>query len=148
MSNVVRSAFDFLGFTESDSAKFSNAAPAAPRGASVASRVSSLRPARRGYGDISEIVTLQPKSYKDAAEIADYFRVGTPVIINMVDVPGAEQVRLLDFILGLKAGLEGNLKRVTETVFLLSPTHVAVNDEDEDDIEMAPRDDLDIRRPY
>jgi cell division inhibitor SepF len=46
-------------------------------------------------------------------------------------------------MLGLKEGLEGHMKRVTPKVFLLTPNHVAVNnDEDE-----APegQDDLLVR---
>ena len=149
MSNPLRSAISWLGFSDPEAAQFPTAAaPVAARATSAASRVTSLRPSRRGYGDVSEILTFQPKTWKDSRDIAEAFRMGTPVIINMVDVPQAEQVRLLDFILGLQAGLEGNLKRVTQTVFLLTPTHVAVNDEEDGEIDMAPQDDLDIRRPY
>jgi cell division inhibitor SepF len=45
-------------------------------------------------------------------------------------------------MLGLKEGLEGHLKRVTPKVFLLSPSHVAVNNEDD---EAEPIDDLIVR---
>jgi FtsZ-interacting cell division protein YlmF len=49
----------------------------------------------------------------------------------------------------VKHGLDGNIKRVTKTVFLLSPTHVVVADEDEPEVTgMENSDDLDIRRPY
>jgi cell division inhibitor SepF len=50
--------------------------------------------------------------------------------------------RMLDFMLGLKEGLEGHLKRVTPKVFLLSPSHVAVNNEDD---EAEQTDDLLVR---
>jgi cell division inhibitor SepF len=50
--------------------------------------------------------------------------------------------RMLDFMLGLKEGLEGHLKRVTPKVFLLSPSHVAVNNEDD---ETEATDDLLVR---
>jgi cell division inhibitor SepF len=67
----------------------------------------------------------------------------------MADLSGTDQRRLLDFMLGLQHGLEGNLKRVTKTVFLLSPTHVEVNEEGEPEVTgMEASDDLDIRRPY
>jgi cell division inhibitor SepF len=50
--------------------------------------------------------------------------------------------RMLDFMLGLKEGLEGHLKRVTPKVFLLSPNHVSVNNEDD---ETESNDDLLVR---
>jgi cell division inhibitor SepF len=40
---------------------------------------------------------------------------------------------MLDFMLGLKEGLEGHMRRVTSKVFLLTPTHVAVNQEEQDE---------------
>jgi len=42
----------------------------------------------------------------------------------------AKQMR--DFMLGLKEGLEGHLRRVTPKVFLLSPSHVMVSDSEPD----------------
>jgi cell division inhibitor SepF len=42
---------------------------------------------------------------------------------------------MLDFMIGLKEGLEGGLRRVTSKVFLLSPHNVAVTDADSDESE-------------
>jgi cell division inhibitor SepF len=44
---------------------------------------------------------------------------------------------MLDFMLGLKEGLEGHLRRVTPKVYLLSPTNVLVSEPDEssDDVD-------------
>ena len=50
---------------------------------------------------------------------------------------------MLDFMLGLKEGLEGHMKRVTLKVYLLTPNHVAVNNEDDEDGEAT--DDLLVR---
>jgi FtsZ-interacting cell division protein YlmF len=45
-------------------------------------------------------------------------------------------------MLGLQHGLQGHLQRVTQTVFLLAPAHVQINDEEPID-EVA--DDLLVR---
>jgi cell division inhibitor SepF len=47
----------------------------------------------------------------------------------MGEMSEVDSRRMLDFMLGLKEGLEGHMRRVTPKVFLLTPTHVAVNDE-------------------
>jgi cell division inhibitor SepF len=38
--------------------------------------------------------------------------------------------KMLNYMLGLKEGLYGHLRRVTSKVWLLSPQHVGVNDEE------------------
>jgi len=148
MSNTFNKAAAWLGLKDDAGLPMAPAAPTSGRVASATRSLTPLRSARRS-GDISEIVTFQPTSWEESKDIAATFREGTPVIVNMADLANTDQRRLLDFMLGLQHGLEGNLKRVTKTVFLLSPTHVQVTNEDEPEVTgMETSDDLDIRRPY
>ena len=101
-----------------------------------------MRP-RRGVSDVNEIYTIEPRSYEDAKEVAANYRLGIPVIVNMGDMSEVDSRRMLDFMLGLKEGLEGHMKRVTLKVYLLTPNHVAVNNEDDEDGEVT--DDLLVR---
>jgi cell division inhibitor SepF len=73
-----------------------------------------------------------------------HFREGVSVIVNIGNLSESDSRNLLHFMLGLKEGLEGNIRRVTPKVFLLTPGHVAVNeDESEEGTELG--DDLLIR---
>jgi cell division inhibitor SepF len=126
MAGILQRSMEFLGFAEE-----SNELPT--RQESVATtarpaRVISPRP-RRGSTDVAEIFTIEPKSYEEAPLVAAHYRVGIPVIVNMGEMSEVESRRMLDFMLGLKEGLEGHMRRVTPKVFLLTPTHVAVNEE-------------------
>lgn len=76
---------------------------------------------------ISEILTVHPKQYRDAQVIAENFRDGIPVIINLSQMSDADARRLIDFASGLSLGLYGRIERVTSKVFLLSPENVAVS---------------------
>lgn len=76
---------------------------------------------------ISEILTVHPKQYRDAQVIAENFREGIPVIINLSQMSDADARRLIDFASGLSLGLYGRIERVTSKVFLLSPENVAVS---------------------
>lgn len=148
MSNALNKGLSWLGLKDDAGLPMAPAAPSSGRVASATRSLTPLRSSRRA-GDISEIVTFQPTSWEESKEIAATFREGTPVIVNMADLGNSDQRRLLDFMLGLQHGLEGNLKRVTKTVFLLSPGHIEVNDEGEAEVTgMENSDDLDIRRPY
>jgi cell division inhibitor SepF len=77
--------------------------------------------------EMNEILTVHPKQYKDAQVIAESFREGIPVIINLSQMTEPEARRLVDFASGLSLGLYGKIERVTNKVFLLSPAHVAVS---------------------
>jgi len=76
---------------------------------------------------VSEIVTVHPKQYRDAQTIAESFREGVPVIINLSQMTDADARRLIDFASGLSLGLYGRIERVTSKVFLLSPENIAVS---------------------
>jgi len=117
---VANSVMSFFGFGSSESETPSTPKP----------RASAPRPRRSS--DMSEIVTLDPQSYADAKEVAANFRAGVPVIVNIGAMSESDAKRMLDFMIGLKEGLEGHLRRVTPKVFLLSPTNVAVTDADND----------------
>jgi cell division inhibitor SepF len=118
---IVNQVLGFFGFAASDSTKSDGAmkAKAAPR--------------PRRSSDLSEIVTLDPATYADAKEVAAHYRSGVPVIINIGAMSEADSRRMLDFMIGLKEGLEGHLRRVTSKVFLLSPHNVAVTDAESDE---------------
>ena len=78
-------------------------------------------------GAVNEILTVHPKQYRDAQVIAENFREGVPVIINLSQMSDADARRLIDFASGLSLGLYGRIERVTSKVFLLSPENVAVS---------------------
>lgn len=114
------SVLTFFGFGPGES---SSAEPAAkPRPTA----------ARRRAGDMSEIMTLDPQSYADGKEVAANFRQGIPVIVNIAALSESDATKMFHFMIGLKEGLEGQMKRVTPKVFLLTPAHVAISDTDED----------------
>ena len=117
---VANSVMSFFGFGSSESETTQTPKP----------RASAPRPRRSS--DMSEIVTLDPQSYADAKEVAANFRAGVPVMVNIGAMSESDAKRMLDFMIGLKEGLEGHLRRVTPKVFLLSPTNVAVTDADND----------------
>ena len=76
------------------------------------------------------ITTLHPRTYNEARTIGEHFREGVPVTMNLTEMEDADAKRLVDFAAGLIFGLRGNMERVTQKVFLLSPANVDVTAED------------------
>jgi cell division inhibitor SepF len=76
------------------------------------------------------ITTFVPSKYNDAKEIGEHFRQSTPVIMNLTEMDDDSAKRLVDFAAGLTFGLRGSIEKVTNKVFLLSPSNVTVSAED------------------
>lgn len=88
-------------------------------------RVTPVKPAPTE--SMNEIITVHPTEYRDAQVIAENFRDGIPVIINLSRMNESDAKRLIDFSSGLVMGLNGKIERVTSKVFLLSPEHILVS---------------------
>ena len=73
---------------------------------------------------------VEPKSFTEAQAIADKFKQGIPVIMNMALTKPELAKRLLDFASGLTYGLDGGLQKVSDKVFMLTPHNVDVSDAD------------------
>ncbi len=74
--------------------------------------------------------TIAPTSFLEAQEVADRYMAGTPVILNLQGVERDLSRRLVDFASGLCYGLRGQMERVTNQVYLLTPSDVEVSAED------------------
>ena len=74
--------------------------------------------------------TVSPSGFGNAQEIADKFMANQPVIMNLEGLERDLSRRLIDFASGLCYGLSGNMKKVANQVFLLTPADVEVPAED------------------
>jgi cell division inhibitor SepF len=78
---------------------------------------------------------LSPQSFSDAKAVADEFKKGVPVIINLQGLDRDLVRRLVDFSSGLCYGLDGHMEKIASQVFLLTPKSVEVSAEDRRRIE-------------
>lgn len=78
----------------------------------------------------SKVHVVAPAGFGDAQDIGERFRSGQPVIINLQGVDRDLAKRIVDFSSGLAFGLNGDMKKVAEKVFLLTPTNVEVSAEE------------------
>lgn len=78
----------------------------------------------------SDIRLLEPVTFNDAQRVADFFKEGYPVAINLRLVGPDLAKRLIDFSSGLTYGLNGRIERASETVFVLIPQNVPISRDD------------------
>lgn len=133
MANPLRKTMVYLGLADEEYDEPETPHQEAAASAPVASRA-PVTPLRRptpvtrpAHAELNEILTVHPRQYRDARAIAESFREGVPVIINLGQMSEGDARRLIDFASGLSQGLYGTIERVTSKVFLLSPQHIAVS---------------------
>lgn len=68
-----------------------------------------------------EPVTVKPRRFDQAQEVADRLREGQPVIMNLEGVDREVSRRLVDFASGVCYGVGGTMEKVAVGVFLLKP---------------------------
>jgi cell division inhibitor SepF len=144
MAGAMRKMAVYLGLVEDEETDdyegdgYDDAAvPAVRRAETPALRVT--RPDERGafppprraeQVDAYRITTVHPRTYNEARTIGEHFREGVPVIMNLTEMDDADAKRLVDFSAGLIFGLRGQIERVTQKVFLLTPANVEITAED------------------
>lgn len=145
MSNPLKKTMVFLGLAEEglEEETATQAAPertpaaATPAAKPAQAQRAAVTPLRRvtpvrgqSPQTMNEILTVHPTAYRDAQLIAESFRDGVPVIMNLSRMSEEEAKRLIDFSSGLTLGLNGRIERVTSKVFLLSPEHIEVGSDE------------------
>lgn len=82
----------------------------------------------------SSIHKSEPKRFNEARDIADRFKDGIPVIMNLQSTDDTIARRLVDFASGLVYGLDGKIEMVANRVYLLTPANMEVSAEDRERI--------------
>jgi cell division inhibitor SepF len=65
--------------------------------------------------------TVRPRRFDQAQEVADKFKDGLPVIMNLEGTEREVSRRLIDFASGLCYALNGSMEKVATGVYLLKP---------------------------
>jgi cell division inhibitor SepF len=89
-----------------------------------------LRPVAGNGGADVRMHLVTPNNFNDAQEIADAFKQGTPVILNLQTTDAELSKRLIDFASGLTYALEGGMQKIADKTFMLTPHNVEVSAEE------------------
>jgi cell division inhibitor SepF len=123
---------DYEDWTDSDTAAQAELAPTTARARSAREQAPPSRPRRLEAAPSPSVKVhlVLPRSFNDAQQIADRFKDGVPVILNLQSTDQELSKRLIDFASGLTYALSGGMQRVADKVFLLTPRNVEVSAEE------------------
>jgi cell division inhibitor SepF len=146
MAGVWKKTLNYLGLVEDDEEfvdEFPQAEPAPVRrmrpqavreAAADAEGVVRTIAAPRPAAATGAIHKSEPKRFNEAREVADRFKEGTAVIMNLQSTEDATARRLVDFASGLVYGLDGKIELIANRVYLLTPSNVEVSAEERERI--------------
>lgn len=89
-----------------------------------AAKISPMRP-RRGNG--MEVCVIKPKSVDDEREITETLLEECTVILNMEGLDYQVAQRIIDFASGSCYALHGNLQKISNFIFIITPQSVDIS---------------------
>lgn len=91
------------------------------------SKVTPMRhPASRKGGNM-EVCVVKPSSVDDSREITETLLSGRTVILNLEGMDLELAQRIIDFISGATFAINGNLQKISNYIFLVTPTNVDIS---------------------
>ncbi len=75
-----------------------------------------------------ELKVARPVAFSEVPTIADYLLSGCTVFLNLEDTDANVSRRILDFLSGIAYALEGQMKKVAASTFIISPKNVNVDE--------------------
>lgn len=82
-------------------------------------------------GNSGALKVVKPRDAQDGLVIADYLVHGYTVVMNIESLERDITMRLIDFLQGALHVLDGDLRRVTKSTFVLSPRKGEISEDSE-----------------
>ena len=84
-------------------------------------------PIKAAGGRGLEVVVIRPESMEDASEITDTLLSGKAVVLNLEGIHVEIAQRIIDYSAGSCYAMRGNLQKITNYIFLVTPPNVDIS---------------------
>ncbi|MCR4798689.1 MAG: cell division protein SepF [Lachnospiraceae bacterium] len=91
------------------------------------SRFTTMKGGKKGNVGGMEVCVIKPSSFDDAREISETLLANHTVILNMEGIDLALAQRIIDFISGSCYAIDGNLQKVSNYIFIVTPSDVDIS---------------------
>ncbi len=81
-----------------------------------------------------KVVVIQLTCFEDARDIADHLKAKKPVVINLEKLDKEVSRRVVDFLSGTVYGVDGNIQKVANGIFLIAPYNVGIMGDFKDEL--------------
>lgn len=115
-------------YAEDDEEESYDIAPRSSRSSSYSSnKVTPMRQPARRTNVSMEVCVIKPTSVDDAREITETLLSGRTVILNLEGLDLEVAQRIIDFTSGATFAISGNLQKISNYIFLVTPTNVDIS---------------------
>ena len=84
-------------------------------------------PLKTGGSRGLEVVVIRPESMEDSSEITDTLLSGKAVVLNLEGIHVEIAQRIIDYSAGSCYAMRGNLQKITNYIFLVTPPNVDIS---------------------
>lgn len=75
-----------------------------------------------------ELKVVKPESFDEVSSIADHLLANCTVVLNLELLDKTASLRMLDFLNGITYSKDGEIKKVAQSTYIITPHNVDVND--------------------
>lgn len=97
---------------------------AKPRTAKTAGKIAPMRSRRQGG---MEVCVIKPKNMEDAREVTETLLEECTVVLNMEGIDFELAQRIIDFTCGSCYAIHGNLQKISNYIFIITPESVDIS---------------------
>lgn len=90
-------------------------------------KVTPMRQPASRRASAMEVCVIKPNSVDDAREITETLLSGRTVILNLEGLDLEVAQRIIDFTSGATFAISGNLQKISNYIFLVTPTNVDIS---------------------
>ena len=94
------------------------------RAAARSSRTSKLEDSPQ-----MKLVIMQPGNFEESRDIANHLKERKPIVVNLEYVDKTVSRRIVDFLSGAVYALDGDIRKVANHIFLITPCNVGVEED-------------------
>ena len=80
-------------------------------------------------GNALELKVIRPDRYENVSQIADHLLNKRTVVLNLEATNKETSRRIIDFLMGVAYSIGGNLKKVANNTFVITPNNVDVSND-------------------
>ena len=77
-----------------------------------------------------QVVLVKPEHFEDASTIADHLNAKRTIVLNLESASKEISRRLIDFLSGVAYANEGQIKKVANCTYIITPYNVGIMGED------------------